>query len=318
LQHSDERPAPSGRPSLLSLDQQAEADRHRILSGLDKKPAAAAPSAPKSRKGMVAWMAAGATVLALGAGAGLWLVSEGEKEIVLAGSAPPPSAPVVAVTQPTDAPVVRGTATDVPAVLPKDSPLANIGDPSKGGDASNNIEAGKHAETGKNADVGKKHDPDELSRMLEHGLPGAPTKGSAVPPLVLADGKAESAKAAAARSNKPVHANTKPAKKVAVREEASNVAPRPRVAAAAAAKKKAEAKPAPTAPVDSDVALLAALVAHSKATQPKSSGAAAKLRQCKSLATVAEANQCRAKVCSGAKNEPECKSSSLARAAAEG
>ena len=71
--------------------------------------------------------------------------------------------------------------------------------------------------------------------------------------------------------------------------------------------KKAEAKP--VVPVDNDVALLAALVAHSKATQPKTgTGVAAKLKQCKSLESVAEANQCRARICASAKGEPACKS----------
>ena len=74
-------------------------------------------------------------------------------------------------------------------------------------------------------------------------------------------------------------------------------------------KKKAVAHPRAVAQTDSDVALLAALVAHSKATQPKRpSGIRAKLLQCKTLGSVAEAEQCRARLCAGsARNSSECK-----------
>ena len=73
MQHSDERPPTSGRPSLLSLDQQAEADRHRILSSLDNKPGQSAAPSAKSGKGVAVWIAAGVAVLALSAGAVMWL-----------------------------------------------------------------------------------------------------------------------------------------------------------------------------------------------------------------------------------------------------
>ncbi len=284
MQHSDERPPTSGRPSLLSLDQQAEADRHRILSSLENQPAASMATNDKGRKGVVLWIAAGAAVLALSAGAAMWLVSEGEKEIVLAGSAPLPATPAPAAALATEAPMVRGTADDVSsAAILNDAPLI----------APEPVAA-----------ADKKQADDELTKML--GTPAVPPKVAPVAPR------------APLRPLKPVRVAAKaPVRKpvVAAREEASNVAPRPRVAAAPA-KKKADTKAA--APVDSDVALLAALVAHSKATQPKSTGAAAKLRQCKSLGSLAETNQCRARVCAGAKSEPECKSSSLGRSSSEG
>ena len=292
MQHSDERPSTSGRPSLLSLDQQAEADRHRILSGLDSKPAGTTAGAAKSRRGLYTWLAAGATVLALGAGAGLWLVSEGEKEIVAAGTAPLPATPAPAAELASDVPTMRGTADDVStaAILNDAPPIAAKPDTA----------------------ADKKPADDDLAKMLEHGMPGAQPKTGGVPPVALANGKAVPAvrPVASARSAKPIRTAAKaPAKKpvVAARPEASNIAPRPRVAANAPAKKKAEAKPA--VPVDNDVALLAALVAHSKATQPKTgTGVAAKLKQCKSLESVAEASQCRARICAGAKGEPACKS----------
>jgi hypothetical protein len=300
LQHSDERP-PSGRPSLLTQDQQSEADRHRILSGLDNRPGATSAGEAKGRKSMAMWLAAGSAVLAFGTGAGYWLVSEGEKEIVLA-SVPLPATPAPAAALASDAPVVRGTADDVPAdAILQDVPYSvdNVADSNK-------------------------QEPDELTRLLEQGIPAQPDRS--VPPLVMDSGKgaperAAPVKAQEKRAPKPMRAVAKqPMSKpmstpvVRAREEASNIAPRPRVSAPG--KKKADAKPA--APVDSDVALLAALVAHSKATEPKSGGAAAKLRQCKSLATVADANACRARVCAGANNAPECKSANPPKGAAAG
>jgi hypothetical protein len=278
------------------LDQQAEADRHRILSGLESQQSSTTAGTQKSRKGMVTLIVGGAVVLALAAGAGLWLVSEGEKEIVLAGTAPLPApvaavAPVAPAAPPaTDGPVVRGTADDVPAAaILSEAPVDKQASP----DA-------------------RKQAADDLSKMLEHGTPAAPAKAGEVASASAANAPPASeivAPRAPARPAKPVRTAAKtPPKKTAsaAMPQASNVAPRPR-GATVAAKKKPEAKAAAPAPVDSDVALLAALVAHSKATQAKSTGAAAKLRQCKSLATVAEANQCRARVCAGAKGEPECK-----------
>ena len=294
MQHSDERPPTSGRPSLLSLDQQAEADRHRILSGLESAPAASNGSA-KSRRGMYSWLAAGTAVLALGGGAGLWLMSEGEKEIVAAGSVPVSATPAPAAALAGEAAPMRGTGKDVPAAAILDDTRDVAANPASA--------------------TGKKHGDDELTKMLEHGMPAAPAKEGPAPPAVVADAKGGVAGATAAhppvpaRAPKPAHTLAKaPVKKpVALHANASNVTPHPHAAALPAAKKKAEAKAA--VPVDNDVALLAALVAHAKATQPKTgTGIAAKLKQCKSLDSVAEANQCRARICAGAKNEAECKS----------
>lgn len=299
MQHSDERPPTSGRPSLLSLDQQAEADRHRILTGLDTKPAGTTAGKEKARRGITVWFVAGAVVLALSAGAGMWLVNEGEKEIVSAGTAPLPATPAPAAELAPEPVPVRGTADEVStAAILDETPVV----------------ADKAAPEG-----AKKEGADDLTKMLEHGMPAAPPAGAAVPPMVLADGKGAAAPArpVPVRPAKPARPAAKaPVKKpvAKVAPGASNVAPRPRVAVAAPAKKKTEVHPKAAAPVDSDVALLAALVAHSKATQPKgSTGVGAKLKQCKSLGSVAEANQCRARVCASARNEAECKSPNAAK-----
>lgn len=279
MQHSDERPTTSSRPSLLSSEQQAEADRHRILSGLDNKPGATTAGAEKARRGKMTWLIAGAAVLALGAGSVLWLSSEGEKEIVLAGTAPLPSsaAPAAALASEPAAPHAEteevSTAAileDTPVIAPKAAPAA----------------AGKSP-------------ADELTKMLERH-PAPPVHVAAKPavkkPVVVA--KAAPAKAKAQDKPQPS-------------AMASNIEP-------VIKKKPAAAAAKPVSKQDSDVALLAALVAHSKAVQPKKSPAATKLQQCKTLPSVAEAEQCRARLCAaGAKNEQECKAPDLAKATSE-
>ena len=84
------------------------------------------------------------------------------------------------------------------------------------------------------------------------------------------------------------------------------------------ADKKKPAAPGKVATQDTDVALLAALVAHSKATQPKLSPTEVKLRQCNKLGSVAEAEDCRAKLCAGSGGkEASCHSVPVAKASDE-
>jgi len=275
LQHSDERPPTSGRPSLLSTDQQAEADRHRILSGLDSKPAATTAGAARARRGKLTWVAGAAVaVLALGAGSAVWLASEGEKEIVLAGTAPLPStaAPAAALaSEPVPAaPAADEVSTaaileDVPAVASKEALAAE-----------------------------KKQATDAMNKLLaSQPAPRVAAKAPVKKPVAVA----KAAPAKAAPHPQPT-------------AMASNIEP---------VIKKKPAAHVKAAPADTDVTLLAALVAHSKATQPKRpTGMAAKLQQCKTLGSVAEADQCRARLCAGgAKTETECKSPSLAKASSD-
>jgi outer membrane biosynthesis protein TonB len=75
------------------------------------------------------------------------------------------------------------------------------------------------------------------------------------------------------------------------------------------APKVAKAKPVKKSEpaVDSDVALLAALLAHSKTTRAQDAEQAA-FRRCAALPTRAEAQRCRTRLCEGsAKGAPECK-----------
>jgi hypothetical protein len=277
LQHSDERPPTSGRPSLLSIDQQAEADRNRILSSLEGGAGTTAPG--KARRGKLPWIAATAVaVLALGAGSAVWLAGEGEKEIVLAGTAPLPSTaapaaplasePAVAVPA-ADEVSTAAILEDVPVVVSKEALAAE-----------------------------KKQATDAMNKLL------APTPAPRVAAKPAVKKLPVVAKAA------PAHAAPHPAAPAQPTAMASNIAPVITKKGAAHAK---------ATPADTDVALLAALVAHSKATQQKRpTGAAAKLQQCKTLGSVAEAEQCRARLCAGsAKNEAECKAPSLAKASAD-
>lgn len=276
MQHSDERPTTSGRPSLLSSEQQAEADRHRILSGLDNKPGATTAGAEKARRGKMTWLVAGAAVLALGAGGMVWLASEGEKEIVLAGTAPLPSsaAPAAALASEPPAPHVEAEEVSTAAIL-EDMPV---------------IAAKSAPVTDKKAPV------DELTKMLEQQPAPVRVAAKPAPKKAVVVAKAAPSKAADKPESMPMASNIEPV-----------------------IKKKTPPVPAkPRTRQDSDVELLAALVAHSKAAQPKKTGPAAKLQQCKTLPSVSEAEQCRARLCAAsAKNESECKAPSLAKASAE-
>jgi hypothetical protein len=269
----------SGRPSLLSSEQQAEADRHRILSGLDSK-SEATTGAKRARRGKLTWVAAGVAVLAIGAGSAVWLAGEGEKEIVLAGTAPLPSTAAPAAALASEPPVVPPEPEEVStAAILEDTPPG----------------AAKAAPA-----ADKKPADDELSKLLEPPA-GAPAHvaAHAAPKKPVVVAKAAHAKAAA-----------KPHTQTAM---TMNVEP-------VLKKKKPVAHPKAFVQTDSDVALLAALVAHSKATQPKRpTGIGAKLLQCKTLGSVAEAEQCRAHLCAGsAKNDSECKAPpNLAKASPE-
>ncbi len=329
MQHNDERPPTSGRPSLLSAEQQAEADRHRILGGLDDNP----PNASAARsKRTYSWLAAAlVTVVALGAGSAAWLSGEGEKEIVLASSAPLPATPAPAVP----------LATDPMPQL--DGPMPQLDAPADGDDVSTAaiLEDSPALNGAPAVPEQKKDEGDELTKLLENPGPVS----AAVPALVAAKAQGVSSAPKAKVAAKP-KASSKPA----ARPEARNVTPTSRAKPAArktaqsraAAPKnapKAVAKGAvkpekhplavtpvkkkgevhPKANADSDVALLAALVAHSKAVQPKrGTSAAEKLRQCKALGSVSDAEACRERLCaSSAKKEAQCRAARIAKAPSE-
>ncbi|MFL6659643.1 MAG: hypothetical protein ACJ8GW_16305 [Massilia sp.] len=281
MQHSDERPPTSGRPSLLSTEQQAEADRHRILGTLESNPESTSAGAAKARRGKMVWVAAGAAVVALSAGTAVWLVSEGEKEIVMAAA--PPAAVAAPLPPATPAPkAAPAEAEEVSTAAILDEAPSAPAKPAALADA--------------------KTAPDELTKMLEaraepktaHAAHAAPKVAAVKKPVAVA--KATPAKAHEKQDAEAMAMNIEPviAKKGAVHAKAATQS-------------------------DSDVALLAALVAHSKAGQPKkATGPASQLQQCKTLASVAEADQCKARLCaSTAKKESECKATNLAKASTD-
>jgi len=101
-----------------------------------------------------------------------------------------------------------------------------------------------------------------------------------------------------------------PRKNSAAKPAANKVArsEKPRVAAALAKPKPVQkAAPKKAAPVDTDVALLAALLAHTKT--PEAGSPEEIYKRCATNATAAEVQRCRVRVCQGsAKGAAECKS----------
>jgi hypothetical protein len=252
LQRDDERPSPSGRPSLLSEAQQPDSGRGGILHGLEgKRPAAAAPSG-KRKGGRMELVAAGAAVVALAVMTGVAVWMNSDDEPATPPSAAAPVAPAIAeVSAPAPAAPVATIVEDTAAVSPPADNTRSLKDLLN--------------------DTPATHDHDELSAALErpHATP-APAK------VKLAEHK---------KVDKPARKPVQVAKK---------------------ADGSGKAKPA--AP-DSDVTLLAALMAHVQSGNPGKapSTPAYQLKQC-GLMNEAGAAQCREHLCSTtARKEPECK-----------
>jgi hypothetical protein len=273
VQHSEDRPQAPGRPSLLSDAPPLDAGNTRILGGLDPKAGVAPPSPAATKHSKLGWLAAAVAVLALGAGANVWLAADEDKEVVLASTAPLTGTPAPSVAL-TGEPGATSEPVSTAAIL------QDVAEPG----------------AAPMSDAEKIGVEDELDKMLAKQAmpPPAPAK-----PVNKAPPKA-----------KP------PVKKVVAKAPAKPAAKDKK--AVAVADKKKPAAPGKVATQDTDVALLAALVAHSKATQPKLSPTEVKLRQCNKLGSVAEAEGCRAKLCasSGGK-EASCHSVPVAKASDE-
>ena len=338
MQHRDDQPPVSSRPSLLSSEQQAEADRLRAQSKPEFTPASR-PRAPRSKGG---WIVGGA-VIALCASGALWFALEPDNKALV--SAVPPAAALVAVpaaaaTAP--APASHGAVADAvpepdvsvaailndsPAPAQKQESLREMlsaptrGEPAVAHEAGNE----RSAETARAS--AKASDRDELNQLLEaspSALASTARKPAREAPPKLA------AKAAPAKPEKPEkHEKHEKAEKVFLAEKAEKAREQKlaakkkeaaRIAAANARKaqpKAAPAKAAPSAAMDDDVTLLAALVAHSHRDNAARAAALNKLKQCKALAADA-AEQCRARLCAGsARNTAECKPPRIVKANAD-
>ncbi|GJI93817.1 hypothetical protein RugamoR57_05350 [Duganella caerulea] len=279
MQRQDDRPSKGGRPSLLSSEQQAEAERQRILSTLDSKPAAAAPAKaagkpPGKRSGLLVWGAAGAGVLAIVGGTLVWMSNTPDEDSLPLAVAATQAPPAAAVPAPTESEVST-------AAILEDSASANSAAEGKLPSLKEMLTAPAKPASG----------TDELKKALE--------RPQAKPQLVA---KAE---------HKPEHkADHKAERKAEHKPERK--ADNAKLAQKAPAKEKEKGKQS-----DNDVTLITALMAHLQTRPPvkKTSTPADQLKTCKQYNAAGE-EQCRARLCAAdAKKEPECKAAPAAKTA---
>lgn len=278
MQPSQERPSMSGRPSLLSPDDPPESDATRILGVLDDTSGRPMAAGAKGKRIRYGWLAISVAVIAAVAGGSAWWGAYTHKDVVLASTVP---------VAPAAAPAGSDAEQVSTAAILHDVPDAQAA----AGVANAAMEA-------------------DLQALIAVD----PAPEVELPALVML------APATAAADTPPaghivertdakvgiVRASARPAAK-----EADNV----KRAAALPPRRTQPARAAPDGQ-DSDVTLLAALVAHSKANEPKST-IAAKLKQCTTLASVAEAESCRARLCAGSVNVTECRNVPAAKAGDE-
>lgn len=131
MQRQDDRPSKGGRPSLLSSDQQAEAERQRILSTLDSKPAApaAAAQAPAKRAGgLIKWGAVGVGVVAVIGGALAWMSNTPDEDSIPLAVVAAPVKPAAAASAPAEAEVSTAAILEetAPTTPPADEKLPSL------------------------------------------------------------------------------------------------------------------------------------------------------------------------------------------------
>ena len=285
MQHNDDSPkredSPKrSRPSLLTPAQQAEADRHRILSQLET--GKAGKPAVRRKKSLV-WVGAGALAVAIAVIFGVWANHDDAGDAHLAavsaaatgGSAVPAPAPAVpaaaaAQTASSDVSADEVLSSAAPAAVIQEDRAAQAQDKkqSLGEMLENNSEAAVSPAAGK-------HDPNMLSSALE----------------------TPSANAAASQ----------PAHKAVVKEK-------PKAKPATVAKTPRPKEKEKTTPEEeNDIALLAALVAHTqseerRAEPPKKPRVSLdeQLNQCRKLSKT-KAAQCHERVCEGRSKTGGCK-----------
>ncbi|MYN18376.1 hypothetical protein GTP81_16620 [Rugamonas sp. FT107W] len=282
MQRQDDRPPKGGRPSLLSSEQQAEAERQRILSTLDSKPAAAAPAKaagkpPGKRSGLLVWGAAGAGVLAIVGGTLVWMSNTPDEDSL------PPA--VAATPAPQPAPAAATPASTESEV----STAAILEDAT----SANSAAEGKLP---------------SLKEMLT--APAKPASGSDELKQALERPQAKSQQVAKVE-HKPEHKTDRKAERKA-EHKPERKADNARLAQKAPAKEKEKGKLP-----DNDVTLITALMAHLQTRPPvkKTSTPAEQLKTCKQYNAAGE-EQCRARLCAAdAKKEPECKAAPAAKTA---
>lgn len=251
---SDEVPTGAGRPSLLSAAQQAEADKSRILSNLQRTPAVASVRTRGRR--MALWGGAGLGVLAVVGAAVAWLAADGEEEMAGKIEAVPVSTTVAsAAAASTAAASAPATIHDEVVIEPHTS-LKDMLNAAPASDKHMSLKDMLSAKPSPKADAGV------LSKALES--PSATTHIAAQAP-------------AKAASKPEPHAHSKPVQG-----------------------KRAEP--------DSDVTLLAALVAHEQAHPSTKKGPPLPLKACRQLNGAEAAEDCRLRACAKRpKTDPECR-----------
>ena len=322
MQQSDERPPASNRPSLLSAEQQAEVDRKRQSAKPDSSKTAAGkpgggrasvakpPGSPGSGSGRkFALTGAGVAVVALCGAAALWVADGG----------PPAHAPMQAVAQasvPVPVTAPKGELKKAPAqVLPaaasevdvstaailEDAPAAAT---APAAPKEKSLKEILHTPSAAANPV-----PDELSKLLNKPVPPTPLPAAAKKaPKRMVEAPRLDAKLVAHSTGNRAKSDKQAKGKDKAREKPHQLA--------AAVPKKKEVHPKAAAPMDSDEALLAALVAHSKSHPEKirPGSTAAKLKQCGKQSS-ANAAKCRERICDGSgKDDLECKGVRLAKA----
>ncbi|MDQ1921784.1 hypothetical protein [Massilia pseudoviolaceinigra] len=286
MQHDDQPPPAYRRPSLLSTEQQEEAAR----ASADARQAAQAadkstPESGKAGRGKAGWLAGGAVLVALCAGAGVWMALDADKMPAVVAAGP---ADQVLADPVTPAPASASVSASAPTAV------SNPAEPE--------VSAATILEQGAPAPAAPPKDP-SIKDILN--TPSKPKPKSPEEELtkLLASSPAEPKKAA---SKAP---GTAP-------KAAGTVAKPAAVAKAGEKKPEPPAKGAPKAPAKptDDASLLAALVAHSKEqkgeqrTAANAAAAPTSLKQCKQL-NAAQAEQCLVRLCAGsAKDDPQCKS----------
>ena len=266
--HDSERRPGSGRPSLLSADHAPAHDDRSVLSQLDGR-GAPARTAPLRTAPVRHDRQRGLRAAVFGiAFAGIATLAW-----LAFGSIEqqPPETRMAAASMP--APAARAAA-------PVEAPVAAAQiqeEPAAPGAGAKDLNDALHATPTPVALPAKT----ELASLLDAPAPAA---AKAAPTTPRKDSAAKPAANKVARSEKP------------------------RVAAAPAKPKPVQkAAPKKAAPVDTDVALLAALLAHTKT--PEAGSPEEIYKRCATNATAAEVQRCRVRVCQGsAKGAAECKS----------
>jgi hypothetical protein len=285
LQRKDESPRPS-RPSLLTAEQQAEAERNRILSTLEPGGAAARP-APRSGRARLVWGGLGALLLLAGGG---WLARDAGQEQRLSTMATATAGEALLASPGANPPPPPSTPPEVSSAEVLAAPAATI-----------NEEGAAHEKQASLADMLSAGASSAPAAKADGGLLGkALDKPSPAPRSAAATSRADSGKPAPKAAPKSA---PKPAPKQVGRQAAKPL-PVPKAAA--------KARPArdTTPEQDSDIALLSALVAHAQATAEAPTkprlGLAEQLAQCKAFGKT-KAAQCRARICDGRSKSGECK-----------